>query len=97
MDPSEIRSLRARLGWSLEEMARALGVTAGAVGHWERGLHAPHALVTATLELWRRQLDRTDAARRERANQELLAAVLTGGAIALLTWLTTQPYDDDPR
>ncbi|MGY0612274.1 helix-turn-helix domain-containing protein [Luteimonas sp. A501] len=40
--PDRIRSARRRKGWSQSELGARLGVTASAVGHWERPAgHAP--------------------------------------------------------
>ncbi len=40
--PSERRSLREAAGISLEVIARELGVTRQAVGHWETGTRHPN-------------------------------------------------------
>lgn len=36
-----IRRLREERGFSQQELAQALGVTQGAVSHWENGLRKP--------------------------------------------------------
>lgn len=38
---TEIRRLREERGFSQQELAQALGVTQGAVSHWENGVRKP--------------------------------------------------------
>jgi len=38
MTPRELKSLRARLGWSQNRLAQALGVQRNTVNRWEMGL-----------------------------------------------------------
>ena len=52
-----VRELRIGAGLSLSEVARAVGVTPGAVHHWERGIRLPqgqaavrYALLICSLE-----------------------------------------------
>ena len=42
MDPEQIRSLRRKGGFSLEELGRQLGVTGRTVWNWETGRSRPH-------------------------------------------------------
>lgn len=45
--PADLKSLRARLGWSQSRLAERLGVTRNTVNRWEMGLHpiAPMAIL----------------------------------------------------
>lgn len=42
MTPDEIKAIRQQFGASQEELARLLGINAGTVSRWERGLSTPH-------------------------------------------------------
>jgi len=47
MTSTDLKSLRARLGWSQSRLAERLGVTRNTVNRWEMGLHpiAPMAIL----------------------------------------------------
>jgi len=62
LSPTLIRSLRARLGVTQGELASLVGVSAGAVGGWEKGRIAPRGRNRAALVALRK-LRRTDAKR----------------------------------
>jgi DNA-binding transcriptional regulator YiaG len=42
MDPQEIRSFRARMGWTQRDLASALDVSPTAVALWETGKREPN-------------------------------------------------------
>lgn len=46
-----VRELRVGAGLSLAEVARAVGVTPGAVHHWERGIRVPQGPAAARYAL----------------------------------------------
>ncbi|MDO5300780.1 MAG: helix-turn-helix transcriptional regulator [Clostridia bacterium] len=63
---SKIKILRVSKGLNQQELAESLGVTQGAISHWERGISQPSAKMLARLaetvgcapeELVRAQLD----------------------------------------
>ena len=91
MEPSEIIQLRKQLGWSLAEFGRYFGVTAQAVLKWERGTAHPSDFATATMIQLKRRLDH---AVKEKQKQQfvngLKIALLTGGILALVTFLFNQ-------
>lgn len=45
----DIRSLRTRLGWSQEKLARELGVSYSTISRWERGQGEPSPMATRLL------------------------------------------------
>lgn len=42
--PDELRAWRKAKGWTLGRAGQCIGVSASAVGHWERGSHIPWAI-----------------------------------------------------
>jgi DNA-binding transcriptional regulator YiaG len=48
---TDVRSLRRKLGWSQERLARALGVSFSTVSRWERGDGAPSPMAERLLEV----------------------------------------------
>lgn len=49
MKPEEIKAWRVRLGLSQGKLAKALGVTVGAVSRWERGEMTPQPYLRLAL------------------------------------------------
>ena len=49
MDPTEVKALRARLGYTQEKLARALGCSLAAVTKWEQGVSLPTGLYAKAL------------------------------------------------
>jgi transcriptional regulator with XRE-family HTH domain len=43
MNPTDMKQLRQRLGWSLAEMGRRMGCSADIVNAWESGKQSPDA------------------------------------------------------
>lgn len=88
MEPQEIIQLRQKLGWSLASFGKYFGVTAQAVLKWERGTAIPNDFAMAAMIQLRKRLDH---AVKEKQKQEFInglrRALLTGGVIALLTFL----------
>ena len=88
MEPTEIKQLRQRLGWSLAKFGRYFGVTAQAVLKWERGTAQPNDFALAAMIQLQSRLD---AAIREQQKQKFMnglkKALLTGGILALLAYL----------
>jgi transcriptional regulator with XRE-family HTH domain len=88
MNPEAIKQLRKDLGWSLAEFGRYFGVTAQAVLRWERGSARPNDVVMATMiQLQRRFHGLREKEQIEQFKQGVKAALLTGGIIALLSYL----------
>lgn len=52
MTADEMRAFRETQGWSMGELARRLGVTAGAVTRWERGERAISHPVAQLIRSW---------------------------------------------
>ena len=50
MTPDEIRQLRERLGMTMEEFARAVGVSLPSVSRWSRGITHPRGLQLKALQ-----------------------------------------------
>jgi len=64
-DPKSVRRAREREGWSLADLARALGVNEKTVLRWERGRHKPqHRYVVQIHRLLERDLGERAGARR---------------------------------
>ena len=63
MEPSAIRDLRRRLGWTQIDLAETLDVDQGTVSRWERGIDTPRPARVAAL---RDILVREDADRSKR-------------------------------
>ncbi|PKD43709.1 helix-turn-helix domain-containing protein [Rhodohalobacter barkolensis] len=88
MQPSEIIQLRQQLGWSLAEFGKHFGVTAQAVLKWERGTAQPNDFALATMIQLQERLQQAE---RNKQKQQFInglrRALLTGGVIALLTYL----------
>lgn len=88
MEPQEIIQLRQQLGWSLASFGKYFGVTAQAVLKWERGTALPNDFAMAAMIQLKKRLDH---AVKEKQKQEFInglrRALLTGGVIALLTFL----------
>jgi len=61
--PERLRSLRARLKWSQQDLAVALDVTVSTISRWENGKTEPHRLAVEALE----QLEVTYGGRRPTA------------------------------
>jgi len=51
MTPTELKTLRARLGLSQRELARELGVATMTVARWEQGVHPISPRTRKTLSL----------------------------------------------
>lgn len=88
MEPQEIIQLRQQLGWSLASFGKYFGVTAQAVLKWERGTAIPNDFAMAAMIQLRKRLDQ---AVKDKQKQEFInglrRALITGGIIALLTFL----------
>lgn len=56
LTPAELKSARARLGFSQEKLAFALGVNRLSVVRWEGGLHRIPLMVTLAIKLLEREL-----------------------------------------
>lgn len=88
MEPQEITQLRQQLGWSLASFGKYFGVTAQAVLKWERGTAKPNDFAMAAMIQLKKRLDH---AVKEKQKQQFInglrRALLTGGVIALLTFL----------
>jgi transcriptional regulator with XRE-family HTH domain len=88
MEPQEIIQLRQQLGWSLASFGKYFGVTAQAVLKWERGTAIPNDFAMAAMIQLRKRLDQ---AVKHKQKQEFInglrRALITGGIIALLTFL----------
>jgi DNA-binding transcriptional regulator YiaG len=71
MSPRLLKSLRARLGISQGELAKLVGVSAGAVGFWEQGKAKPRGrnrdALIALRKLGRRDVKRVLAVKKEAA------------------------------
>ena len=87
MEPSEIRQLRQRLGWSLADFSRFFGVTPQAVLKWEKGTARPNDLALATMIQLRYRLDAAGEQQKQQLINGLKRALLTGGILALLAYL----------
>lgn len=91
MEAEDIKQLRQRLGWSLADFGRYFGVTAQAVLKWERGTARPNDFALATMIQLRSRLDDTkDKQQKQQFINGLRHALLTGGILALLTYLFNQ-------
>lgn len=88
MEPQDIIRLRQQLGWSLASFGKYFGVTAQAVLKWERGTATPNDFAIAAMIQLRKRLDQ---AVKDKQKQEFInglrRALITGGIIALLTFL----------
>lgn len=88
MEAQEIIQLRQQMGWSLASFGKYFGVTAQAVLKWERGTAIPNDFAMAAMIQLRRRLNE---AKGEKQKQEFInglkRALITGGIIALLTFL----------
>jgi len=51
----DVRSLRSKLGWSQERLARELGVSFSTISRWERGEGAPSPMAERLLRELSRQ------------------------------------------
>jgi DNA-binding XRE family transcriptional regulator len=51
MTPSDVKTLRRRLGWTQRQLAEGLGVTVPTVSHWEQGANGISPLAATTLGL----------------------------------------------
>ena len=59
MLPAEIHTIRQSRGWSLEEMARRLGVSYQTLWRWEAGKYCPaDSKHVRTLKRWAREDER---------------------------------------
>ncbi len=91
MNPEEIKQLRKELGWSLAKFGKYFGVTAQAVLKWERGTALPNDFVLASMIQLERRLDEAKGNnQKQQFINGLKQALLTGGIIALLTYLFNQ-------
>lgn len=86
MEAQEIRQLRERLGWSLANFGRYFGVTAQAVLKWEKGTAQPNDFARVTMIKLRQRLDSSGTQKQQFING-LRHALITGGILALLTYL----------
>lgn len=53
MDSNDIKTLREKLGWSLQKFATELGVSSGTVWRWEHGKARPSPLAEGQLKTLR--------------------------------------------
>lgn len=88
-EPSQIRSLRQRLGMSQRQLARVLGVPQSTVQRWEAGDMSPSAA----------SLGRLDDLAREHGVPftPFLATEVPGEPEAALDWLRRTPIPMDPE
>ncbi|HBQ60146.1 MAG TPA: hypothetical protein DD671_11135 [Balneolaceae bacterium] len=91
MNPEEIKQLREELSWSLAKFGKYFGVTAQAVLKWERGTSLPNDFALASMIQLKRRLDEAKGNnQKQQFINGLKQALLTGGIIALLTYLFNQ-------
>jgi transcriptional regulator with XRE-family HTH domain len=91
MNPEEIKQLREELGWSLAKFGKYFGVTAQAVLKWERGTALPNDFALASMIQLKRRLDEAKGNnQKQQFINGLKQALLTGGIVALLTYLFNQ-------
>lgn len=50
MEHVNVRSLRTSMGMTIEQLARALGVSARTVSRWEAGRTVPHDVMVSRME-----------------------------------------------
>jgi len=56
LDQHDIKDLRQRLGWTLQELANYLGVDKSTVHRWERGESRPSQLAQRQLQRLHRKI-----------------------------------------
>lgn len=79
MKPSEILSLRRRLGMNQTTFASVLGVTQVAVSGWERGAHSPREIQADMLHRLDKQLRLAEREKQqERYRQMIMMAIQSG-------------------
>lgn len=84
MSPREIRRLRDRLGWSMYEMARQLGVSRSTVWSWEHGQSQPGAMRQAVLRQLRGRLNEAEQERQREEFIKTISGVAAGLGVGFL-------------
>jgi DNA-binding transcriptional regulator YiaG len=97
LQPQEIATLRAELGWTQAVMAQFFQVTPRSIQNWESGNAAPNNYQMAALVQLRNRMDHAKAQRKQeqfqQGLQDLMPKILFGaGVFILLAYLFS---DDD--
>lgn len=74
MTPQEIKDLRQRLEWSLQEMGQVMRISAMAISNWKRGKTAPGPYKAAALEQLRNRLNEAERQQRREQFEQTLKA-----------------------
>lgn len=100
LSPSDIATLRGRLGWTQVVMGQYLKVTARTIGYWEAGTVEPSDYQMAMLQILRDKLEQAHKNSRtsqfkEKLNNQLPAILFGIGIVALFAFLFSEDNDAD--
>ena len=84
MTPEEIFQLRTRLGWSMYEMARQLGVSRSTIWAWEHGQNQPDPMRLAVLRQLRGRLNEAEEQRSQQEFVNKISGVAAGLGVGFL-------------
>lgn len=85
MNPNEIRKLREDTNLNQVKFGQLMGVSAAAVGYWERGERQPPPIYQANMMTLRDKLD--NSTNKDEILNTIFKFIIIGGITAFLFWL----------